>query len=586
MDDQWLNYTAFCKYLRNACESGAPAFVGGDEACRANDCAKALEFLEGRLAPNPGSTGAEYACHMGLRDYVAPIRVAGKTVGIIFGGQRRPDDQKQFDVILRNVDALGGPGSTIAIGSGDKATLKSLVAELPLSSPALVAELEQEADRIAKFASERRGLLKINKEDEFIRQLRIGDLSDDRPLDREILRLLQRTVEWCGLDFACIFVTEKSGEKLLKKVLSHGLTLEAGDQSPHFNWPRAALPTGPDIRSHEGALDRNALSRGLRGGSAKKLLPRVAFAYANALEGEQRAVLCLGRRRDGMELDSEAEFLVRLANRICHPYLELCQYLELKAREEQWEDAASLIGHQVRGSLNPITTETDIVRRRVVEQEDWISAERVVKALDTITAESEALAAYSSEALDFWHWIIGRNHRKFEMRSFAELVNTCVERVKGFAERERIDVRLDPSVALLPKVEVIGRTIEVAIRNVLENAIKYSFDERFIEVRGAVANNFVELEIEDYGIGIPEMEREKVFQKRYRGEYRGRKTAREGEGLGAWQAAEIMRAHGGTITCTSRAGDRQPVPGSVHGFRTIFVLRLPVEQKYRSEDEK
>jgi signal transduction histidine kinase len=523
---------------------------------------------------------------MGLRDYVAPVRIAGRTVAIIFGGQRRPNDQRQVDII-RNIDALGSPKSSIAVGSGDKATLKSMIAQLPPSSPALLEELEREADRIAGFAEERRGLLKISREAEFIRTLRIGDVMDEAPLDAEVRRLMHRTVEWCGLDFACIFVTEKSGEKLLKKVLSHGLPADVSNPLPHFNWARAALPaTELEGQSHEGILDRNALLKGLRGETAKKLLPRVAFAYANALEGEQRAVLCLSRRRDGMDLETETDFLERLAHWICHPYLERRQYLELKAREEQWEDAASLIGHQVRGSLNPIATETDIVRRRVVDHEEWISPERVVKALDTITAESEALAAYSSEALDFWHWIIGRNHRKFEMRSLAELVKACVDRVKGFAEREKIDVRLDPSIAFLPKVEVIGRTVEVAICNILENAIKYSFDERFIEVRGTAANNFVELEIEDYGIGIPEPEREKVFQKRYRGEYRGRKTAREGEGLGAWQAAEIIRAHGGSLTCTSRAGDRQPVPGSVHGFRTIFAMRLPVEQKYRSEDER
>jgi hypothetical protein len=80
-----------------------------------------------------------------------------------------------------------------------------MIAELPPSSPSLIEKLEHEADRIAEFAAERRGLLKVSREDAFIRALRIGDVMEEAPLDEEVLRILHRTVEWCGLDFACIF---------------------------------------------------------------------------------------------------------------------------------------------------------------------------------------------------------------------------------------------------------------------------------------------------------------------------------------------------------------------------------------------
>jgi signal transduction histidine kinase len=345
---------------------------------------------------------------------------------------------------------------------------------------------------------------------------------------------------------------------------------------PHFNWRKAGLRDFEEGTVEE-ILDIKAIEKGVRGENAKSWVERIAFAYAVSLATGHRAVFCFGSRVDGSALSGEADFLQRLALRICQPYLERRQFIELKSREDKWEFATSLLGHQVRGSLQPIRSETDIVRHRIVRKEAWVSEERTVKALDVIEAECEVLAKSATDALDFF-WMVGQNRGKFVRQSLAGAVLSCVEGFKGLAKRENLEIRVDPSVNQLPDVELIGRTMEIAIRNMLENAIKYSFDERVIEVRSRVEDGFVILEIDNYGIGIPEEEREKVFEKGYRGLDRGRKTIRQGEGLGAWQAREILRAHGGEIECVSRSGERQPVSGHVHGFRTIFTLSLPIEQ--------
>ena len=578
-DDPFLNFTSFCTYLRGAEASGL-RFVGGEQACLAFDGQTALQFINGEIKCDPGHVGASYKCHMGLRDYAAPIKVAGRDVALLLTGQRRPEDPDQVAAIRSKVDAIGREGSRVQVACGDKDKLKRLVDEIPLPVDDPLGRLEKEADWIAGFANEKWRLQKREHEEEFIRSLRVCDTAHEALLDADLERLLREAAEWCGVMWAALFVSERPGGSLLTKVLRSGLELAASGVWPHFNWRKAGLP---DVEQGtvEEALDIRAIEKGIRGYNAPLWFGSVGFAYAVSLATGHRAMFCFGRRPDGLGLIGESDFLGRLAHQICHPYLERRQFLELKSREMEWEDATSLIGHEVRGSLQPIQAEADIVRKRVIEGETLISQERVEQALDAITGQCKALADVATEALDFWRWTVGKNHREFKRRPLAQIVRSSVEELRGFALREYIEIRVDPSVDKLPEVEVIGQTLEVALRNILENAIKYSFDRKYIEVRPRVEHGFVTLEIENFGIGIPEEERARVFEKGYRGPYRGRMTERRGMGLGAWQAREIARAHGGDIECASYAGERHPRPGDVHGFKTVFRLRLPIDQTGR-----
>jgi two-component system sensor histidine kinase MtrB len=110
-----------------------------------------------------------------------------------------------------------------------------------------------------------------------------------------------------------------------------------------------------------------------------------------------------------------------------------------------------------------------------------------------------------------------------------------------------------------------ARQLKKAIRNVIENAVKFSRDQdRPVEIRLAREEGFYLIEIEDHGIGMTPEQCAHVFEPFYRGDSsRVRETG--GFGLGLPLAQAIVQAHGGSIECSSLLGSG-----------CTFKIRLPV----------
>ena len=108
------------------------------------------------------------------------------------------------------------------------------------------------------------------------------------------------------------------------------------------------------------------------------------------------------------------------------------------------------------------------------------------------------------------------------------------------------------------------RWLGEAVINVLDNAIKYSPDGSKIFIRLQKRNDLVRMEIEDQGIGIPQNEYHKIFQRFYRGSSR-EVMEKSGTGIGLFLSREIIEKHAGMITVTS--GKKKK--GST------FVIQLP-----------
>lgn len=115
---------------------------------------------------------------------------------------------------------------------------------------------------------------------------------------------------------------------------------------------------------------------------------------------------------------------------------------------------------------------------------------------------------------------------------------------------EEVDIKGDPLL------------LQMMINNLLENANKYAPKGLPITIRLNENNSFSELQIADEGMGIPDDEKKKIFDKFYRiGNENTRKT--QGTGLGLYLCKKIAKSHNADITVT----DNQP-NGS------IFVIRF------------
>ncbi len=110
------------------------------------------------------------------------------------------------------------------------------------------------------------------------------------------------------------------------------------------------------------------------------------------------------------------------------------------------------------------------------------------------------------------------------------------------AKRQRVVVTCGDEV---PPVLVDRRRMQQIVGNLLQNATRYSPEGTAIEARAERAGDAVRISVSDHGPGIPAGERERIFDKFYRGE-RTRTTTR-GSGLGLAIARTLVKLHGGRI---------------------------------------
>jgi signal transduction histidine kinase len=113
------------------------------------------------------------------------------------------------------------------------------------------------------------------------------------------------------------------------------------------------------------------------------------------------------------------------------------------------------------------------------------------------------------------------------------------------------------------RVEADPEAIRVALRNLVDNALKYSPGEPAVWVECGVDDHYVAIRVRDRGPGVSGAERRKIFRRFVRGSA-ARATNAKGSGVGLAMVRHIVAAHGGEITVAS-----EPGKGSV------FTMLLP-----------
>src|SRR5438445_12085420 len=168
-----------------------------------------------------------------------------------------------------------------------------------------------------------------------------------------------------------------------------------------------------------------------------------------------------------------------------------------------------------------------------------------------IRKESERLSALINNILDFSRIEAGRKEYDFRETDMCELVRNTLDSYRyqieqhGFTYEERIDE--------VPPMRVDREAMARSLLNLVNNALKYSQDRKFISVNLYRDNGSVKLEVVDQGIGIPHQEQQKILEKFYRvADPLVHNTKQSGLGLSL--VRHIVEAHGGDVSVDSSPG--------------------------------
>jgi signal transduction histidine kinase len=180
-----------------------------------------------------------------------------------------------------------------------------------------------------------------------------------------------------------------------------------------------------------------------------------------------------------------------------------------------------------------------------------------------LSHDSEKLKRLIKNVLDFSKIEDGKREYKLIETDIPRLVRKEVDsflkenRMAGFEVETTIEDEI-------PEVLADEEALSQALHNILDNAAKFSGREKKIDVEVKHKEHSVEISVQDRGIGIPESERKKVFEKFYRGK-QASAVSPTGTGLGLTLVRHILDGHGGNVVISS-----QPEKGS----RVSLILPL------------
>jgi two-component system phosphate regulon sensor histidine kinase PhoR len=152
----------------------------------------------------------------------------------------------------------------------------------------------------------------------------------------------------------------------------------------------------------------------------------------------------------------------------------------------------------------------------------------------------------------------------FAKTNLNNVVNEVVNTFKYHLEDKNFELQLELDNEI-PQIMADSEALTDSLVNLVDNAIKYSGDQKFLGIKTGQQKDGVFIEIKDNGIGISESDQKKIFEKFYRVTEKNLAYKAKGSGLGLSIVKHVIDKHNGKINIKSKVG-------SGTSFRLIFPL--------------
>ena len=216
--------------------------------------------------------------------------------------------------------------------------------------------------------------------------------------------------------------------------------------------------------------------------------------------------------------------------------------------EERDLDFIAFAAHELRGPITVIQGYLDVLdedlKERLSDDEKQVLSRLVVSA--------NRLSSYINNILNVAKY--DQHHLQVYLveDSVADIYQSIAEdtELRASTQHRLLSVNIPKD---LPTVAADRGSISEVFNNLIDNAIKYSFEGGVITINASVKGDFVEVSVEDNGIGMPPSVVKNLFKKFYRS-HRSRETV-AGTGIGLYICRAYIESHGGTVTVRSRENE-------------------------------
>ena len=221
---------------------------------------------------------------------------------------------------------------------------------------------------------------------------------------------------------------------------------------------------------------------------------------------------------------------------------------EQHRNEERRKEFVANVSHELRTPLTNVRSYAETLR----SAEGDIPQEMENSFLDIIISETDRMTHIVQDLLTLSRLDAGNTEMRFAPFSFRESVeNVC--RANAMEARRHSHSLTCTLAEDMPEISGDRQRLEQVVTNILGNAIKYTPDGGHIAVTGGGSGRSVWVEVTDDGIGIPEKDRDRIFDRFYRVD-KARSRESGGTGLGLSIAKEIVERHHGSLRLVPREG--------------------------------
>jgi two-component system phosphate regulon sensor histidine kinase PhoR len=209
----------------------------------------------------------------------------------------------------------------------------------------------------------------------------------------------------------------------------------------------------------------------------------------------------------------------------------------------------SNVSHEIRTPLAIINMYSEALEMGRVKDEA-----KKVEYYKIINNETNRLSGIVNKILNFSKIESGKRDYKFHKSDLNQVIETIIQNYQHHFRNKGVSCSFSPAINL-PDILMDPDAITDAVINLLDNAIKYSGDNKQIDIHTGKDGTDVYMEVRDYGIGIEEKYQKMVFDKFFRVTQGDLAHKAKGSGIGLSIVHHIMMAHEGKVTLVSKVGE-------------------------------